>query len=99
METGQFPLLVFSSILTGIGFNAGLSVLSAWLVDLSAMNTRGSVLSIQESVIDFSIGFISLVVGFLAGFMSLSTAFFWTGLIAFGIAALMLLLCLSPRQV
>lgn len=98
MEAGQFPLLVLSSILTGIGFNAGLSVLSAWLVDLSAMNTRGSVLSIQESVIDFSIGFISLTIGFVAGFVSLSTAFFVTGSIVLFIAALMLFLHLAGRR-
>ncbi len=97
MESLQFPLLVLSSILTGIGFNAGLSVLSAWLVDLSAMNTRGSVLSIQESVIDFSIGFVSLVVGFTAGFVNLSTTFLWTGLIAFGVALLMFFFALSPH--
>ncbi|SFH92656.1 Predicted arabinose efflux permease, MFS family [Tindallia magadiensis] len=85
-EVGQFPLFLLSSILCGIGFNAGLSVLSSWLVDLSSMNTRGSVLSIQESVIDFSIAFVSLAVGIMAGFMSLAMAFFWIGLLAFLLA-------------
>ncbi|SDY75402.1 MFS transporter [Tindallia californiensis] len=95
IEIGQFPLFVLSSILSGIGFNAGLSVLSAWLVDLSSMNTRGSVLSLQESVIDFSIAFTSLAVGFVAGFTSLAMAFFWTGLIVFLLALWMFALTFS----
>lgn len=96
IEFFPFPLLVLSSVLSGIGFNAGLSVLSAWLVDLSAMNTRGSVLSIQESVIDFSIGFISLVVGFMASFANLSTAFFGIGFLSCITALCMFFFALSP---
>jgi len=54
------PAMVFflSALGTGIGFNAGLSVLISWIVDVIPDTLRATALSIQESWIDggFAIG-------------------------------------------
>ncbi|MFW5796281.1 MAG: MFS transporter [Alkalispirochaeta sp.] len=49
---------VLSAVGTGIGFNAGLSVLISWIVDVIPDTMRATALSIQESWIDggFAIG-------------------------------------------
>lgn len=79
LEQGQWIVLIASSWLTGIGFNGGLSVLSAWLVDITHVDQRATVLSVQESIIDFSIGLISFSFGSLSVFTDFSLAFLVTG--------------------
>ena len=79
LEYGQWTVLILSSFLTGIGFNGGLSVLSAWLVDITSVDQRATVLSVQESIIDFSIGFISFTFGSLSILTDFSLAFLVTG--------------------
>lgn len=81
LDSGQYTILIISSLLTGIGFNGGISVLSAWLVDLSPVSTRATVLSVQESIIDFSIGLIALALGSLSSSIDFSISFLFTGLI------------------
>ena len=79
LEAGQYPILIISSLLTGIGFNGGLSVLSAWLVDQAELSKRASILSVQESIIDFSIGFIALAFGSFTATADFSLSFLITG--------------------
>jgi len=85
MEQGQWIVLLISSWLTGIGFNGGLSVLSAWLIDITNVDQRATVLSVQESIIDFSIGLISFTFGSLSIFTDFSLAFLVTGTIIAGL--------------
>ncbi len=85
LEQGQWIVLLISSWLTGIGFNGGLSVLSAWLVDITSVDQRATVLSVQESIIDFSIGLISFTFGSLSIFTDFSLAFLVTGVVIAGL--------------
>lgn len=87
LEWGGMGVLIASGLLTGVGFNGGLSVLSAWLVDLTPVNNRASALSIQESIIDFAIGGASFIFGILAGWFSLALVFLTCGLLVGGLAA------------
>jgi hypothetical protein len=79
LQVGLYPVLILSSVLTGVGFNGGLSVLSAWLVDQADINIRATVLSVQESIIDFFIGFIALAFGFFSTSADFSVPFLITG--------------------
>lgn len=79
----RFPLgvFVFSAIGTGLGFNAGLSVLISWIVDASPQNLRATALSLQESWIDgaFAVGIFGF--GSLSINMTYGTLFALTGCI------------------
>lgn len=85
LSQGQMAILLISSFLTGVGFNGGLSVLSAWLVDLADTAQRATVLSVQESIIDFSIGFIAFTFGSFSISTDFSVAFFLTGSVIAGL--------------
>lgn len=58
LEYAPIPLFFLSAALTGIGFNAGLSVFIAWIVDITRSEIRATALSLQESWIDggFAVG-------------------------------------------
>ncbi|MDW7660497.1 MAG: MFS transporter [Bacillota bacterium] len=81
LSQGQIIVLIISSWFAGVGFNGGLSVLSAWLVDLADINKRATVLSMQESIIDFSFGFIALAFGTFSISSDFSVAFLLTGVV------------------
>ncbi|TVR72217.1 MAG: MFS transporter [Spirochaetaceae bacterium] len=53
-----WPIFLISALLTGTGFNAGLSVFIAWIVDSVNRELRATALSLQESWIDggFALG-------------------------------------------
>ena len=76
------PAVVFytSAVLTGIGFNAGLSVLISWIVDGITPSLRATALSLQESWIDggFALGIFAF--GTLSASYGEATVFVWTGI-------------------
>jgi MFS family permease len=91
LELGQMAVLLISSCLTGIGFNGGLSVLSAWLVDLADTAHRATVLSVQENIIDFSIGLIAFAFGSFTVSTDFSVAFLLTGALIVALGAMLAL--------
>jgi len=68
-------LLFISSILAGLGFSGGLLTAIAWLIDLADTKLRGTVLAIQESTIDLSIGLGSFLFGIASGWVGMGIAF------------------------
>ncbi len=73
-------LLIISSILAGIGFSGGLLTAIAWLIDLADTKLRGTVLAIQESTIDLSIGLGSFLFGIASGWIGMGNAFAVAGI-------------------
>ncbi|ATW27058.1 MFS transporter [Candidatus Formimonas warabiya] len=68
-------IFLISSIATGIGFSGGLAALAAWLVDVTSKDNRGTVIALQESTIDTSIGLGSFVFGAMSGWMGMGGSF------------------------
>lgn len=77
----RFPLPVFllSAALTGVGYNAGLSILISAVVDAADDTMRATALSLQESWIDggFAVGIFFF--GTFSEQYGMSPVFFWTG--------------------
>lgn len=90
-------VFILSAIGTGIGFNAGLSVLISWIVDASPLHLRGTALSLQESWIDtgFAIGIFAF--GSLSIVLSHGTLFAITGAVV-GVGTLTLALIRGTSQ-
>lgn len=91
------PWFVFltSAVLTGIGFNAGLSVCIAWIVDSVHQDLRATALSLQESWIDggFAVGIFFF--GLFSARYGMAPSFLGTG--AFLLAGSFLVLALAGR--
>jgi len=68
-------VLWVSSITAGLGYSGGMASLAAWLVEVTDKDNRGTVVALQESVIDLSIGIASFVVGVVSGFAGMGGAF------------------------
>jgi len=79
-------LLFISSIAAGLGYSGGMASLAAWLVEVTNKDHRGTVLALQESVIDLSIGVASFIFGAMSGFFGMGYSFVITGLLAFVLA-------------
>ncbi len=78
-----YPAAVFfaAAVLTGVGYNAGLSVFISWVVDAVDNRLRATALSLQESGIDtgFAVGI--FLFGSWAAVHGQASAFFWTGVV------------------
>lgn len=90
--------LFLSSILAGVGVYAGLLVFSAWLIDISGLRVRATMLSMQENIIDLSFAGGAFFTGLVGGWLGLGTAFSFIGLMILVPAALMLSLHLASKQ-
>lgn len=73
-------IIYISSFLTGFGYAGGILALIAWLIDVSDINNRTTVLSVQESSMDISIGIGSLLVGISSTWIGLGVSFGVVGL-------------------
>lgn len=71
--------IIISGLLTGIGWSGGIAAFIAWLVDLIEEKMRGTVLAIQESIIDTFVALGSLVFGIQAAFIGIQFSFAFTG--------------------
>jgi len=76
----QPKILIISSIMTGFGYFGGSLSLIAWLIEISDLEVRGTVLSIQESGMDLAVAASSFVVGITSSWLGLSISFFIVGL-------------------
>ncbi|HHT62990.1 MAG: MFS transporter [Bacillota bacterium] len=76
-------IFFISSILAGLGYSGGMASLAAWLVEVTDKDHRGTVLALQESVIDLSIGLSSFFFGAISGYMGMGYTFAVIGLFAF----------------
>ncbi len=81
IDYAPWPVFLLSAALTGIGFNAGLSVFIAWVVDSTRRDLRATALSLQESWIDggFAVGI--FLFGTLSAQFSMAPVFLGTGLV------------------
>jgi predicted MFS family arabinose efflux permease len=81
LEHAPLPIFFLSAALTGIGFNAGLSVFIAWIVDATRNEVRATALSLQESWIDggFAVGI--FLFGTLSAQFGMKTMFLATGIL------------------
>lgn len=76
----QPKILVISSIMTGFGYFGGFLSLIAWLIEISDLEVRGTVLSIQESSMDLAVAAGSFVVGITSSWLGLPISFVIIGL-------------------
>lgn len=76
-------VLLLSGIMAGLGYFGGMASLAAWLVEVTNKDHRGTVLALQESVIDLSMGIATLVFGTISGFVGMGNAFALVGIIIF----------------
>ena len=93
--------IIISGLLTGIGWSGGIAAFIAWLIDLIEDKMRGTVLSIQESIIDTFVALGSLVFGTLAAIIGMQFSFVVTGSSIVVITAILLLMtkrCGSKAQ-
>lgn len=90
---GEPAILIVSSIVVGAGFSGSIAALIAWLVDVTDVQIRGTVLAIQESTIDLSIGFGSFMFGVASVWLGMGVSFALCGLVV-----LLPALLLSARQ-
>lgn len=84
--------IILSGLLTGIGWSGGIAAFIAWLVDLIEDKMRGTVLSIQESIIDTFVALGSLIFGTLAAVIGMQFSFAVTGSSIVVITAILLLM-------
>jgi len=91
-------ILLISSVAAGIGYFGGISALISWLVEITSIDNRGTVLALQESTIDLGIGIGSFVFGVLAGKVGSAMSFFIMGLTVFIPAAVFVIGDLLPRK-
>lgn len=93
------PSIFFlSSIAAGLGYSGGITSLAAWLVEVTDKESRGTVLALQESVIDLGVGLASFVFGTMSGFFGMGTSFALIGLTVFTLALVKFLSFGSFRQ-
>lgn len=76
-------LLILSSVLSGIGYTAGIAVFMAWLIDETEEEIRGTVLAIQESVFDLFFGLGSFIFGCITTYMKMDWSFLLAGGVIF----------------
>lgn len=83
VDSAPWTFYILSAILTGTGFNAGLSVFIAWVVDSTRPDLRATALSLQESWIDggFAVGIFFF--GTLSASYGMGTTFLGTGAVLF----------------
>ncbi|MEL7565191.1 MAG: MFS transporter [Dehalobacterium sp.] len=72
-------VLWVSSITAGLGYSGAMAALAAWLVEVTDKDNRGTVVALQESVIDLSIGVASFIFGTVSGFAGMGGAFAFIG--------------------
>ena len=75
----QPATMIISSLITGIGFSAGVAVFMAWLIDETAEDIRGTVLSIQESIFDLFFGLGAFFFGLITSYIKMEWAFLLAG--------------------
>ena len=73
-------IFLISSFLTGFGYSGASLALIAWLVDVTDQNNRGTVLALQESMIDLGIALGSGIFGSITGWLGMANSFFSLGL-------------------
>lgn len=83
--------IVISSILTGIGFSAGVAVFMAWLIDETEEGIKGTVLSLQESIFDLFFGLGSFFFGLITSWITMDLSFILVGIIIFIIGSMLFL--------
>jgi MFS family permease len=76
-------LLVAGSVMTGIGVAGSLLVLIAWLIDVTDLRNRATVLSLQESTFDLASALGPFVVGVASSSLGLAPSFLLVGVIVF----------------
>ncbi|HAL65231.1 MAG TPA: hypothetical protein DCP10_06670 [Bacteroidales bacterium] len=80
---GRPEILIISSVMTGMGYFGGLLSLIAWLIEVSDLEVRGTVLSVQESSMDLAIAAGSFAFGIVSSRIGLPVSFVIAGLPVF----------------
>lgn len=91
-------VLWISSVIAGLGYSGGMASLAAWLVEVTDKSNRGTVVAVQESIIDLSVGVASLIFGVVSGFVGMGGAFALIGVTVSLLAGFKLVSCCSFRQ-
>ncbi|MGI6684325.1 MAG: MFS transporter [Bacillota bacterium] len=95
----QTPVIFYlSSITAGLGYSGAMPSLAAWLVEVTNKDNRGTVLALQENVVDLSNGVASFVFGVLSGFLGMGLSFLFVGMTVFTLSLIKFLAFCSFRQ-
>ncbi len=86
---GRPEILIISSVMTGLGYFGGILSLIAWLIEVSDLEVRGTVLSVQESSMDLAIAAGAFIVGSASTWIGLPVSFIVVGLAIFCLVPLL----------